>query len=313
MTAYRESLPQLQDKIFLLDGGLETMLVYHYGLELPYFAAFELLNSTQGMNILREYFQRYVDLALSSDRGLILEAPTWRANPDWAQKMGYGSAALADINRRAIALMEEFRQTHQRPGCPFVVAASVGPRGDGYIASQLMSADQAQQYHAEQIGAVADTSADFISALTLNYVDEAVGITRAAQEAGIPVVISFTTETDGSLPDGTSLKAAIEAVDAATGEGPAYYMINCAHPEHFSQALAQNEPWVRRIRGLRANASRKSHAELEASTELDSGDPQELGQWYQRLRTRFSHLNVLGGCCGTDIRHIEAINASCAH
>ena len=198
---------------------------------------------------------------------------------------------------------------------PIVLNGVLGPRGDGYRADARMSADEAQGYHAAQIEAFRDGEADMISAITMTYPEEAVGIARAAKAAGLPAAISFTVETDGRLPSGDTLQAAIEQVDRATANAPAYYMINCAHPLHFEDALAAGEasgdPWVHRIRGIRANASTMSHAELDAMTELDSGDPADLGRRYRALRRRLPGVCVMGGCCGTDHRHIAAICEAC--
>ena len=193
-----------------------------------------------------------------------------------------------------------------------VISGCVGPRGDGYNPATLMSAAEAHAYHSEQIDIFRDTAADMVTAITMTYPEEAIGIARAGQAAGMPVAIAFTVETDGKLPTGATLKDAIRAVDDATAGAPAYYMINCAHPTHFSDALEDGGSWVSRLRGIRANASRKSHAELDEATELDAGDPMELGALYRDLRHRFGHINVLGGCCGTDHRHIGEICKACA-
>ena len=146
----------------------------------------------------------------------------------------------------------------------------------------------------------------------MNYAEEASGIARAAREAGMPVALSFTVETDGRLPTGQPLNEAIAQVDSETGAYPAYYMINCAHPTHFDTVLAPESEWINRIGGLRANASRMSHAELDEAEELDAGDPVELGQEYADLKRHLPNLTVLGGCCGTDHRHIEQIGLACA-
>jgi S-methylmethionine-dependent homocysteine/selenocysteine methylase len=175
-----------------------------------------------------------------------------------------------------------------------------------------MSEKQAERYHCVQLETLARSSADMICAMTINYAQEAVGIVRAARLADMPVVISFTVETDGRLPTGQTLGAAIEQVDDATSSYPAYYMINCAHPSHFEETLLQGHPWTQRIRGLRANASRMSHAELEQCSSLDTGNPTELAREYVGLKARLKHLNVLGGCCGTDHNHIEQIASACA-
>ena len=312
MAKYRDSLPQLKGGLFLTDGGIETTLIFHEGLDLPYFAAFDLLKDQSGQAALRRYYSSHASIARNSDCGFILESATWRASIDWGAKLGYRKADMVEVNRQSIALLVELRRLFESERSPMVISGCVGPRGDGYRVDGAMTAGQAQAYHAQQIDVFADTPADMVTAITMTYAEEAVGITRAAQAAGIPVAISFTVETDGRLPSGQGLKAAIEAVDAATGKGPAYYMINCAHPDHFGDALTTGEAWVKRIKGLRANASRLSHAELDAAEELDSGNPEELGRQYRDLRARLGHITVLGGCCGTDHRHIEAICNACA-
>jgi homocysteine S-methyltransferase len=250
-------------------------------------------------------------MARDAGLGFVLESPTWRANRDWASRIGYSQAALAAVNVQAIDLMVEMRGMFETPRTPMPISGNIGPRGDGYVPGQMMSAQEAQDYHAEQVAVFRGTPADMVSAFTLNYANEAIGVARAAKAAGLPVVISFTVETDGRLPTGQTLRDAIAEVDTETGAAPAYYMLNCAHPTHFADQLATGGIWMRRLRGLRANASRRSHAELETMTELDTGDPVELGRQYAELRRRFRHINVLGGCCGTDHRHVEQIALAC--
>jgi S-methylmethionine-dependent homocysteine/selenocysteine methylase len=250
-------------------------------------------------------------MAVGSDTGFILESPTWRANPDWGAKLGYDRNRLAAANRVALDMMHAIRAAQTTGRQPLVISGAIGPRGDGYDPGTLMRPEEAEAYHAWQIGVCKDTGADLVSAFTLTNVNEAVGVANAASAAGIPCVISFTLETDGRLPTGESLAQAIEAVDRETNGAPAYYMINCAHPDHFSEVLDEEAAWTRRLRGLRANSSPKSHAELDNSTELDAGNPEELGAQYADLLRRFPHINVLGGCCGTDHRHVQCISTSC--
>jgi S-methylmethionine-dependent homocysteine/selenocysteine methylase len=296
-------LPQIAgDRLFLTDGGLETTLIFHQGLDLPYFAAFTLLEDEAGTEALRRYYEPYLAIAREQGAGIVLDSATWRASRDWAERLGYSPDELAEANRRAVALIEDLRE----PDVPAVLNGVVGPRGDGYVVGEAMTAADAESYHAEQIGTFAGTAAEMVSAITMTYVDEAVGITRAAQAAGLPAVISFTVETDGRLPSGQPLREAIEQVDAETGSGPAYFMVNCAHPTHFADVL-EGGPWLERIGGLRANASTMSHAELDEATELDEGDPAQLAADYRSLCERLPRANVLGGCCGTDDRHVAAI------
>lgn len=304
-------LPQMEDRMFLTDGGLETTLIYHEDWDLPEFASFPLLDSASGVNSLTSYYHGYIGLALKYGTGLILESPTWRASKRWGSKLGYSSPELADINRRAIALMAGLRRAYRTPGIPMVVSGNIGPYDDGYSPREHLGVSAAHEYHSEQIATFAETEADMVCAMTLTYGDEAIGVTRAAQQANIPCAISFTVELNGCLPSGETLAEAIERVDAETWHGPAYYMVNCAHPTHFIDKLRVEGAWKNRIRGVRANASCMSHAELDASTVLDDGNPQVLAEQYAELQACLPNLRVLGGCCGTDHRHIHAISEHC--
>ena len=302
---HRHHLPQLDGGLFLTDGGIETTLIFHEGLDLPLFAAFDLLKDDQGTDALRRYFEPYAVLAREHGLGFVLESPTWRASPRWAAELGYSEQDLDKLNRKAIALMEEIRGRHESSDAPIVISGCVGPQDDGYNPSQMLSAADAQDYHSTQIGTFSETAADMVTAITMTYVEEALGVTRAAIATGMPVAISFTVETDGRLPSGQGLGDAIDQVDDETDRGPAYYMINCAHPTHFEGTVATAEPWRERIHGVRANASTMSHAELDEATELDDGDPADLGARYAALAAKLPNLNVLGGCCGTDHRHVR--------
>lgn len=312
MAQFRKDLPQLADNFFITDGGIETTLIFLEGFELPDFAAFDLLRRKDGQAALRKYYRSYAGLAQRFGIGLILESATWRASADWGSKLGYGAKEMADVNRQSIALLEEIRNEFASDANKVVISGCVGPRGDGYKPVNTMSEKEAESYHQKQIQAFENTVTDMVTAITMNYAEEAVGVTRAAKNVDMPVVISFTVETDGRLPSGQTLRSAIEQVDSATSNYPSYYMINCAHPTHFEHVLAEDEPWKQRVRGVRANASRKSHAELDESSELDIGDPIELGKEYAQLKKQLPQLNVMGGCCGTDIRHLEQIATACS-
>ncbi len=311
MPAYRNNLPQHAGSLFLTDSGLETTLIFHEGLDLPCFAAYPLLETASGRDILARYFRRHLAIAADHGTGFILEAPTWRASRDWGARLGHDAAELAQFNRQAIGFLSDLRgEVHGT--APIVISGNIGPRGDGYRPDTAMSAAEAEAYHAEQIGWFAETDADMVSAFTLSTVAEGVGIIGAAVAAGLPVVVAYTTETDGRLPDGTPLGQAIERTDAETGGAAEYFMVNCAHPDHFRGAFEAGEGWLRRIGGVRANASRMSHAELDEAEDLDAGNPAEFGRDYARLRRLLPDLTVLGGCCGTDHRHVEAVADCCA-
>ena len=302
------TLPQL-DRLFLTDGGIETDLIYNRGIELPFFASINLLRSSVGKEALEEYFRSYLDLARRLGTGFELVSASWRASPDWAAEFGLTQEELDRLNGQSVAMLRDLQSRY--PDVTTVVTGCIGPRGDGYDPGSIMSAEEAQDYHRRQAFAFATAGADMIGAITITNVPEAIGIARAAKALDVLVYISFTVETDGRLPTGDTLDAAIAAVDEATDGYPSYFMVNCAHPDHFTEALLNGGAAISRIRGLRANASRCSHAELDAMTELDDGNPEELALMYRQIRESLPRITVLGGCCGTDLRHIAAIADAC--
>lgn len=310
MSKYRHQLPLKSGTPFITDAGLETELVFKEGYDLPEFASFPLLDSEKGRNDMKNYYSHYIDIARQQHTGLVLEASTWRASKDWGVKLHYSEKALSRFNIQAIEFLEQIRNKAKLEQ-PCVISGCIGPRYDGYDPDHYMSAEEAEHYHAAQIKTFSETRADLVTALTMTSIDEALGITRAAQKNNMPVVISFTTETDGKLPSGETLRNAIETIDKETYAYPFYYMINCAHPTHFQSELKEDSMWQKRIGGVRANASCKSHAELDESTELDSGNPEELGQQYKALQTRLSNMHIIGGCCGTNHHHVNKMAQAC--
>lgn len=294
-------LPQLAgDQMFVTDGGLETDLLSHYGVDLPYFAAFPLLEHDDTREVLRRYYASYLDIARSHRTGFVVESATWRANPDWAARLGVSPGRLDQLNRLAIELAEEVRAAAASDGITAVVSGCVGPR------EEAMTAAEAEDYHTPQIASFAATTADLVTAVTINDAAEAVGIVRAAAAVDVPAAVSFTVETDGRLATGQSLREAVEQVDADTGARAAYFMVNCAHPTHLATTFDDGD-WLRRVVGLRLNASTRSHAELDEAEDLDEGDPEEFGAELAALRERLPAATVFGGCCGTDTRHVAAV------
>jgi len=307
MPKYRSDLPQQTMSTFMTDGGLETDLYFNKGIELPEFAAFDLLKNEEGRIVLNKYYVDYLNVSKLKCSGFILEAPTYRANPDWALKIGYTLDSLDAMNRSAVHEMEKIRSEYENENFKIAISVCIGPRYDGYAPNEKMSKEMAEEYHSVQIKTVSDTKADLVSALTMNYNEEAIGIVNAAKKNKIPVVISYTVETDGKLPSGESLEEAITSLDKMTDNYASYFMINCAHPDHFSNVLDPESNWTKRIKGIRANASCKSHSELDESETLDVGDKQELARGYKHLKTLLPNLSIIGGCCGTDHTHMEEI------
>ncbi|MCC6751536.1 MAG: homocysteine S-methyltransferase family protein [Deltaproteobacteria bacterium] len=306
MPQHRNRLPQLSGDLFLTDAGVETDLIFNHGIEIREFAAHTLLPTPHGRAALTRYFEGFLDLAKERHAGFVLDSVTWKAHGHWAKSLGAHAEQLRAANEDAIRFIADLRARYSTNAKPIVLNGVIGPRGDAYRPEATIAMEAAEEYFSEQLSWLAATEADMVTALTFNQAGEAAGLARAARAVGMPAVISFTVETHGALPTGQTLADAIAQVDEATDSFPAYYMINCAHPDHFTGVL-HDAPWARRIRGVRANASRKSHAELDASTALDSGDPKELAGQYRHLAQQMPWLNVFGGCCGSDLHHVTEI------
>lgn len=297
-------------RAFIGDGGLETTMIFGEGIELPEFAAFLLLEDERGREALERYYESFLELAQTHLVGFTLDTPTWRASANWGERLGYSARRLAEVNREAVAIGQRLRDRWETPATPVAVCGTLGPEGDAYFPARQLSAAEAEDYHATQVETFAAAGVDMVSAYTISYAEEAIGIVRAAAAAGVPVSVSFTVETDGRLPSGEPLGEAVERLDAETGAAAEYLLVNCAHPTHFAAELEAGGEWLRRIAGFRANASRRSHAELDEASDLDSGDPTELGREYAALAPALPDLRVLGGCCGTDRRHLASVCAA---
>lgn len=310
MAKYRNKLPQLEGRLFVTEGGIITTLIYKRKIDLPYLATFPLLDDPKGREELLLFAREYIDVARRYGHGIILDTPTWRANPDWGAKLNYDSDKLRAVNEQSVEHLLALRDEYETAQSPMVINGAIGPRGDGYQVG-YMTAAESEDYHHDQIECFARSEADLITAYTLTSVEEATGIANAAAASGIPCAISFTVETDGRLASGVSLGEAIERVDAAANGAPAYYMINCAHPTHFELGFATDAPWMKRLRGIRANPSAMSHAELDQLTELQAGDPLDFGSRYRVLLRSMPALTIVGGCCGTDGTHLAAVCEAC--
>ena len=309
MTSHRQHLPQLDGGLFLNDAGLETDLIFNHGIEIPQFAAHTLLDDGDGQAALTRYMEAFLALARDTGCGFILDTQTWRAQPHFAAALGQSNDELREVNRRAVEFAVALRHRFSTNVGPIVVNGLIGPRGDAYAPEEEIAVAEAERYHRDQLGWLADSDVDMVTALTFAQSEEAIGVVRAAQSLGLPVVVSFTVETDGRLPTGQPLGEAIASVDIATGGYVAYFMVNCAHPDHFAEQVVGAD-WAHRIRGVRCNASRQSHAELDECEVLDDGDPVELAAAYRQLKDSLPWLNVFGGCCGSDLRHVTEIARS---
>ncbi|KAA3605513.1 MAG: homocysteine S-methyltransferase [Planctomycetota bacterium] len=306
MSLYRNQLPQFSQELFLADAGIETDLIFNHGIAIREFAAHTLLETDSGRKAVASYFRGFLALAQQLGTGFILDSQTWKAHLHWAKDLACSEAELRQANHDSIAFIANLRQEFSSRSKAIVLNGLIGPRGDAYAPEHQAAIEEAEAYHGRQLEWLAETEVDMVTATTFTQSEEAAGVIRAGKRVGLPVVVSFTVETDGRLPGGQPLAEAIEQVDQETDQGAAYFMVNCAHPDHFQHVL-QEEAWAQRIRGLRCNASRKSHAELDQSESLDDGNPVEFAEQYVALRSRMPWLNVFGGCCGSDLRHVSQV------
>ncbi|MDS9470097.1 homocysteine S-methyltransferase family protein [Paracoccus sp. MBLB3053] len=291
------------DRIWIAWTGMETDLIFNHGYDLRSFAAFPMLDSEEGRARLRGYYDAQIQIGGDFGVGIILDTPTWMANPDRALAVGYKAPDLPRVTRDGVSLARDAAAA--RADVAIRLSVQIGPRGDGYKPG-IAAAETAARYHLPQIAAAHEAGADLVSAYTLGAAGEAIGISAAARQVGIPALIAFTIETDGRLADGTPLSAAVaELVEKAEPEA---VVVNCAHPDHVASGL-DGGPWQTKLAGIVANASRQSHAELDAAEALDDGNPEELAGQLAELRRVLPNLRVLGGCCGTDLRHLRAIAA----
>ena len=294
------------DYLMTTAGGFETWMQYVDGFKLRHFCGFELLDDARGLVCLRDFHRKVVEAAVANGFGVINEGLHYRASRDWGRLIGYDKAALAEINLRGIAFYQDFAREYATPTTPMPVGGAIGPRGDAYNVGRTPDADEAEAYHSEQIETFRTAGADHVTAMTFSSITEAIGLARAAKAAGMPVVISFLVARGGRLKGGETIEAAITAVDAATGAAPVHYMINCTHPTEFEPGLTPGG-WMARLGGFMPNAVAMETLDLCQLGHLEDGDPVELGQQMAALARRFPHINVWGGCCGTDGRHIGEI------
>lgn len=299
-------LPQMNGRDMTTGVGIETWLQYVDGFELRHFCLFEILDDKRGVACLTDYHRKLVEAAIVHGFGVINEGLHYRASRDWGKLIGYSREGLEEINIRGIEFYKDFVREYDSPETPMIVGGMIGPRGDAYDTGHTLDAAEAEDYHSEQILTLKKAGADQITAATISSVEEAIGITRAAKATDIPAVISFFVKKGGNLSSGETLEEAITKVDAATGNAPAYYMINCTHPDEFEPALTPGD-WTQRLGGFMPNAVAMETLDLCKLGHLEDGDPEELGGQMADLARRFPHIHVWGGCCGTDGRHIGQI------
>ena len=304
-------LPQLAGRLMTSAGGFETWMQYVDGFTLRHFCGFELLNDPRDVTCLRDYHRKVVEAAVANGFGVINEGLHYRASKDWGDLIGLSRAGLEEINLRGIDVYRDFAKEYASPATPMTVSGAIGPKGDADNVGRVPDAAEAEDCHADQIAPMRKAGVDQVTAMTFSGVEEAIGFTRAARALGVPVVVSFFVARGGRLKGGETIAEAIARVDAATDRGPAYFMINCTHPTEFAPGLTEGD-WTARLGGFMPNAVAAETLDLCKLGHLEDGDPEELGGQMAELAERFPHVNVWGGCCGTDGRHIGAITRKVA-
>ena len=299
--------PRLKDKIYLTEGGTETEILYKWGYALPEFAMFPLLDNPEADAVIRDMYRRYFDVAAEHNTGMLVLGHDYRASPDWGAKLGYSPEGLAEMERRTVRFLDEIRAEYSAKVTDAYIAGCIGPRGDAYGTGAEIGENEAEDYHSVQLPTLRETPADMAIAVTFNNIPEAVGVIRAAEGIGLPIGVSLTLTTESRLRSGPTLRKAVETIDERTNGAAAWFGTNCSHPLEFEPALADEGPWIERLRYMRPNAVKMEKLALCKLGHLEDGDPVELGHQMGDLARRYPQMDLLGGCCGTDERHLDEI------
>ncbi len=289
-----------ESPLVLTDGAIETRAVYEFHRDLTDLEVFTLLGDAQGREILHTIYSTYAQIAAKFNVPMQLGTPTWRASRNW-------TGDVAEVNAQAVALVREVASS---TGARVVIAGVIGPSSDGYDPSGALNTEDAVTYHREQASALASAGVDLLYAPTFPVTDELQGAARAMSEMKLPFAVAPMLHADGKMPDGTTLAAAIARLDEDAAARPWHYMLGCLYPTHAATALEslfRSAPALaHRVVGLKANGSPLPPESLDGSTTLQTTAPDVFARDLWECAQNFG-LHVLGGCCGTDTRHIEAL------
>jgi homocysteine S-methyltransferase len=304
---HEEFPPRLENKFYLTEGGTETEILYKWGYELPEFAMFTLLENAEANECVLGMYRRYFDVAEAYGTGILVTGHDYRASPDWARKLGYSLKGLTEMQHRTIQFLTDIRAEYEGRVSDVYVSGCIGPRGDAYGTGGGISEAESEDYHSVQLSNLVETDADMAIAQTFNNIPEAIGVVRAATAIGIPIGVCLTLTTDALLRSGPTLKEAVETIDDRTGGAAAWFGTNCSHPVEFEPAISEAGAWAERLRYIRPNATQMEKIALCKLGHLEDGDPVELGHQIGDVARRFPNADILGGCCGTDERHLGEI------
>lgn len=292
--------------LYLTEAGTETEVLYKEGYELPHFAMWTLLDNPEAMERIGDMYRRYLDVAAENETGIVLCGFDYRASPDWAALLDVDRDGLREVIHRGIGFLRDVSDPYRDRVPHILLGGSIGPRGDAYSRGEPVTADSAEEYHSFQIACLKEAGADIACAHTFNNIPEAVGVARAARAEGLPLAMYFSLDSSSRLNTGPSLRDAVIETDSQTGNAPLFYGLNCSHPVEFEPALEPGD-WIDRLRSIRPNASKMEKIALCKLGHLEDGDPDELGAQMGDLARRYPHMDIMGGCCGTDERHLSRI------
>lgn len=300
---------QVEGRYYLSEGGMETEVMYKHGFDFPHFAVFELLKNPKAVSALQAMYRQYFDVVAKHQMVALVGGLDYRASPDWGALLGYSADGLSDMNHRCIDFLRDLAKEYIGEIDEILIQGFIGPRGDAYETNTVITEQESEDYHSVQLQTLKEADVDLASALTFNNIPESIGVAKAAARLDLPLCISLSLDGSSRLNSGPSLGDAIKTIDAATDNSVAFYMINCVHPLEYESALA-DESWMKRIRGVRPNASVMDKISLCKIGHLEDGDPIELGNQIGDLFKRFPHMDILGGCCGTWDNHLDQMAQS---
>jgi homocysteine S-methyltransferase len=302
---YREIMNR--SDVVLGEGSMYERLRRSPAVELdPHIAHGSLIYNDDARAVLGAVHREYLDLGQRYSLPLIASSATWRASAPRITRSAFAGRA---VNRDNARFMLDLRDSYGPDAQPILIAGNLGPIGDAYIPAEAPDTDAARSLHQPQIGELADSGVDLLTAKTLPAFGEALGIVGLMAETGLPYTLSFVALRDGTMLDGTPIEQAVARIDDAVARPPDSYNLNCVHTSVFAAALnaagARDTAATARFKGLEANTSAKTPEELEGLEELDTEAPEDFGSGLWAVHQAFGTC-YLGGCCGTSTEHIEA-------
>ena len=298
----------VEERAFVLtEGSIIERVRRSPGLALdPYIENTGLVFDPRGREVLTAIYRGYLNVGRDVDVPMIMLTPTWRANPERLGLAGFDD--VRGVHKECFDFISSMRGEYGDYASNAPIGGLMSCRGDAYRPEEALGIDEAEVFHSEQVDAFARTGVDFIMASTLPARTEAIGIAKAMARSGLPYVPSFIVRPDATLLDGTPLDDVIVEIDDTVDPAPVFYMMNCIHPDVYLSVypMLDGEHVKRRMLGLQANTSLMRPEELDKLDRLDTADAGDFAVSIINVHDRCG-AKILGGCCGTDERHIRSI------